>query len=330
MFRLSGFRKKIILTLAICMFGISQVFADASNCRTGSQGDHIDLSVNFDLTSNTTAITPGTTLASKSTGMFGMTCDFTGEGAANNIYFRSSMSENIRSMLTENGVEIFQRYAFLGGAPDYNITQPGHSDILLSFWNQPEVGVEVGFISGYIFTVKKGGGDLKPFDTGVFQLGYHVNEERQNIGLPIYARFVGNLVLLCPTPKVDITASNGGSVNFGAVEPRSLYDGNQLSKNFNLNMAVTPDCETGLNISVRFEPNNNTVLDNKNLDMDNGLQVLLSNSNGDINYNEQYYIGEVLPFTPVNQSYTATLSHIPGSNIVSGPFSKTIRVVVSY
>lgn len=157
-----------------------------------------------------------------------------------------------------------------------------------------------------------------------------MNEQGTNIGAPIYARFVGNLTLLCPTPRVNIVASNGGRVDFGTLVPKNLYDGNAVSKNFNLNMAVTPDCETGLNISVRFEPNNNTVLDNKNLDMGNGLQMLLRNTNGDINYNEPYFIGELLPLTPVNLPYSATLSHIPGRNIASGPFSKTIKVVVSY
>jgi len=239
------------------------------------------------------------------------------------------MPENIRNMLTESGVDIFQRYS-IGANDDYNITQPGHSDILLGAWNQPPSGLEVGFGIRYTFTVKKGLADLKPFDTGVFTLGHHVNEEKQNIGLPIYARFVGNLTLLCPTPKVDITASNGGGVNFGTISPQNMKSGGVVSKAFNLNMKVNPECETGLNISVRFEPNNNPVLDNKNLDMGNGLQVLLNNSTGDIDYDESYYVGELMPFTPVNLPYTATLSHIPGRDIVSGPFSKTIRVVVSY
>lgn len=327
MFRFRSFRKKIILTLAICTLGISQVFAAASNCRTGSLGDHIDMAINFDITSNTTAIAPGTTLGTQGSNILSITCDFMGSG--NNIYFRSTMPENIRNMLNESGVEIFQRYT-LGGGIDYNITQPGNSDILLGYWDQPAVGQEVTFGVRYTFTVKKGAADLKPFDTGVFQLGYHVNEERQNIGLPIYARFLGNLTLLCPTPKVDITASNGGSVNFGTISPQSMESGGEVSKAFNLNLNVDPECETGLNISVRFEPNNNPVLDNKNLDMGNGLQVLLKNSNGDVDYNESYFVGELMPFTPVNLPYTATLSHIPGRDIVSGPFSKAIRVVVSY
>lgn len=325
MLRLNSIIKKIIFTLVLSMLGISQIFAAVSNCQPSDMGDHIDLSINFEITKNTTTIAPGTILATQQSAFIGLSCHFTGQ--RNNIYFRSTMPENIRIMLTDNGVEIFQQYS-IGGDIDYNITQPGHSDILLGSWGESTNGK--GFGIRYMFTVKKGAANLKPFDTGVFLLGYHINEERQNIGAPIYARFMGNLTLLCPTPKVDITASNGGSVNFGTISPQSMKSGSVVSKTFNLNMKVNPECETGLNISVRFEPNNNTVLDNKNLDMGNGLQVQLSNSSGDIDYNESYFVGEIMPFTPVEQFYTATLSHIPGSNIVSGPFSKTIRVVVSY
>jgi hypothetical protein len=310
------------------MLSVSQVFADATNCRPAREGDHIDIVMNFDITNSSTSITPGTTLASMNSSFISLTCEFT--GIENNIYFKSTMPENIKNMLINNGVDVFQRLTVGGNGVDNNITLPTVPDIHLGYWDQPDVGLDKSFAIRYFFAVKKNTVALKAFDTGVFQLGYHINDQGQNIGAPIYARFIGNLTLLCPTPKVNITASNGGSVDFGTVEPRSLYDGSKISKNFNLNMAVTPDCKTGLNISVRFEPNNNTILDNKNLDMSNGLQVLLSNSSGDINYNEPYYIGEVLPFTPVNLPYTATLSHIPGRNIVSGQFTKTIRVVVSY
>jgi len=325
MLSLNNVRNKVLFIMTLCILGISQAFATATNCQPSAMGDHIDLYIGFDITNNTTTIAPGTILASQQSSFIGLICHFTGE--RNNIYFRSAMPENIRDMFTSNGVEIFQRYN-VGGTIDYNITQPGHSDILLGSWGEGTNGN--GFGIRYMFTVKKGAANLKPFDTGVFQLGYHINEEGQNIGAPIYARFVGNLTLLCPTPKVDITASNGGSVNFGTISPQDMRSGGVVSKALNLNMKVNPECETGLNISVRFEPNNSTVLDNKNLDMENGLQVLLSNSSGDVNYNESYFVGDLQPFVPVNLPYTATLSHIPGRDIVSGPFSKTIRVVVSY
>lgn len=324
---LSSVRKKIIITMALCMLGISQVFAAASNCRPSSLGESINISIGFDITNNTAAIPTGKNLASMQSSFISLTCYFSGGGS--NIYFRSSMPENIRSMLINSGVEVFQEYN-VGGTGEYNITQPGTSDVLLGHWGDNQPNRDISFGIRYMFNVKKGTGALKPFDTGVFQLGYHVNDEGQNIGAPVFARFLGNLTLLCPAPKVNIAASNGGSVNFGTLNPKDLYNGTIVNQNLNLNMVVTPDCETGLNISVRFEPNNNTVLDNKNLDMGNGLQVLLKNSNGDVAYNELYFVGELMPFTPVNLPYTATLSHIPGRDIVSGPFSKTIRVVVSY
>ncbi|WP_336844665.1 hypothetical protein [Providencia rettgeri] len=106
--------------------------------------------------------------------------------------------------------------------------------------------------------------------------------------------------------------------------------GDVVSRTFNLGMSVPQDCETGLNISVRFEPNNNTVLGGKYLDMGNGLQTLLTRNSTDINYNESYSIGEIMPQSPISVPFTATLSKIAGSTIASGPFSKTVRVVVSY
>ncbi|MEQ5202320.1 fimbrial protein, partial [Providencia rettgeri] len=132
------------------------------------------------------------------------------------------------------------------------------------------------------------------------------------------------------TPAVNITASNGGSVNFGTISPKQMNTGEVVSRTFNLGMSVPQDCETGLNISVRFEPNNNTVLGGKYLDMGNGLQTLLTRNSTDINYNESYSIGEIMPQSPISVPFTATLSKIAGSTIASGPFSKTVRVVVSY
>jgi len=324
MFRLNSLRKKIILTAALCMLGISQAFALVTSCKPSYYGDHLDIHLTFEITNNSTSITPGTTLANMRSPWISMSCLYT-EGNDNDVYLRNAMTSDIKNILIDAGVDIFQQ-SNIGVSEILSLTQPAVPD-------QP-IGTSViggyDILMGYTFTVKKGNMALKPFDTGIFLLGYHVNDEGTNVGAPIYARFVGNLTLLCPTPKVDITASNGGGVNFGTISPQDMKSGGVVSKAFNLNMKVNPECETGLNISVRFEPNNNPVLDNKNLDMGNGLQVLLNNSTGDIDYDESYYVGELMPFTPVNLPYTATLSHIPGRDIVSGPFSKTIRVVVSY
>ncbi|WP_300002711.1 fimbrial protein [uncultured Cedecea sp.] len=327
MFKLNNVRNTLLLIATLCVVGINQAFAAASNCRPTSAGDHIDLFISFEITNDTAVIPPGTTLVSQNSDFIGLTCQFT--GPTNNIYFKFAIPESVKSMLNNSGVDIYQRYN-LGSVVEHNITLPTVPDILLGSWGQPAVGLDRSFGIRYAFTVRKGVDALKPFDTGIFLLGYHINEAGANIGAPIYARFVGNLTLLCPSPEVYVAASNGGSVNFGTLDPRNLYAGSTVVKNFTVGMAVRPDCATGLNVSIRFEPNNNTVLDNKYLDMGNGLQVLLSNSSGDVNYNEPYFVGELMPYIPLNLPYSATLSHIPGSNIVSGPFSKTIRVVVSY
>lgn len=109
-----------------------------------------------------------------------------------------------------------------------------------------------------------------------------------------------------------------------------MASGEMITRPFNLVMAVPQDCETGLNISARFESNNNAFLDDKYLDMGNGLRASLKRNSTDVKFNDTYEIGHIMPQTPVSIPYTATLSQIPGSSITSGSFSKTIRIVVSY
>lgn len=296
-----------------------------SNCHT-SLGNSLELDLIFSITSNTAAITPGTQLVSQQSQILGFTCTFPeGSDLERAVFFKSTLPESTKEMLINSGVEVYQRYS-LGSTTDVNITASTTPSILLGNWSSGNIGLGIR----YFFTVKKGANALKPFDTGRVLIGHHTNYLGDNIGAPVYARFKGELTLLCPSPEVNIIASNGGSVGFGTVSPQRMNAGDAVSKSFNLNMAVNPGCETGLNVSVRFEPNNNTILENKYLDMGNGLQVLLNNTQGDVSYNEIYPVGELLPNTPVNLPYTATLTKIPGSSIASGPFSKTIRVVVSY
>ena len=310
-----------------------QAFSAVNNCRSSSGTDAINLSIAFDITNSTSAITQGTTLATKNTSIFGLTCEFTGQSeVANAVYFKNTTSSSIKEMLLSSGVEVVQQNLIGGGGnPEATITDPSPPNIYLGFWSERpnnETTISIGL--WYTLVVKKGANQLKPFDTGVFLLGTHVDYQGRNIGAPIYIRIVGNLTKLCPSPAVSVTASNGGSVNFGAISPKQMNDGDAVSRSFNLNMAVSQDCETGLNISVRFEPNNNTVIGDSQLDMGNGLQTRLNNGATDVVYDENYYLGEILPLAPINLPYTATLTKIPGSTVVSGPFSKTIRAVVSY
>lgn len=273
-----------------------------------------------------------TVLTSQQSDFIGLECTFTGNNSTlNTVYFRNVLPQSTKELLRNSGVEIDQRNV-IGGGSDVAITDPTVPNINLGYWI-PKAGLstqDIAFGIEYSFTVRKGANALKPFDTGRVLLGYHTDYLGTNIGAPVYIHIKGDLVLLCPSPVVNVTASNGGSVGFGTVSPTIMNAGDVINKNFNLNFAVSQDCETGLNISVRFEPGNNTILDNKYLDMGNGLQTLLSNANGDINYNESYPAGSLRPGMPLDLPYTATLSKIPGSNVISGPFSKTIRVVVSY
>ncbi|WP_145551239.1 fimbrial protein [Yersinia intermedia] len=322
----------VFFTVLLTLFH-SQAFGQVSNCRLLTGNTYVDVNLNFSMTSNTTAISPGTELTSQQSDFIGLGCTFTGNNTAlNTVYFRNTLPQSTKELLLNSGVEIVQIKAMSGGSVTATITDPTVPDMNLGAWT-PSPGLstqDINISLRYLFMVIKGANALKSFDTGRVLLGYHTDYLGTNIWAPVYIHIKGDLVLLCPSPVVNVTASNGGSVGFGTVSPTIMNAGDVINKNFNLNFAVSQDCETGLNISVRFEPGNNTILDNKYLDMGNGLQTLLSNANGDINYNESYPAGSLRPGMPLDLPYTATLSKIPGSNVISGPFSKTIRVVVSY
>lgn len=166
MLTLHTVRQSIIYIFLFFILTISQVFAAATNCRPSAElGGYIDIDIGFEIDKNTTSITPGTTLATKQSNLIALRCDFTGDN--NPIYFKSAMPSSIKNMLNESGVDIFQLYN-VGGNVNQNITQPTVPDIFLGVWKQPSVGLDVGFIIRYEFTVKKSYAPLKPFDTGVF------------------------------------------------------------------------------------------------------------------------------------------------------------------
>lgn len=323
--------KKIVPVILCCFSFLSfNAFGSVTNCQPVSGAEYIQQDITFNITSSSTSITSGTTLASALSSYVSLKCDFTGSVATpNHVYFKNVVPAQTKSLLIDSGVTVTQQNAVSGGTIA-TITNSSVPNLDLGAWLQPSSGTSVSFLTMYRFAVLKGSNALKPFDTGVFLLGYHEDYQAKYIGAPVYIRIVANLTLLCPAPAVSVTASNGGSVNFGTISPKQMNAGEVVSRTFNLGMAVPQDCETGLNVSVRFEPNNNTILGGKYLDMGNGLQTMLQSGSTEINYSQNYAIGEILPQSPVSVPYTAILNKVPGSTISSGPFSKTIRVVVSY
>ncbi|HHR6052130.1 TPA: fimbrial protein [Providencia alcalifaciens] len=323
--------KKVVPIILCCFSFLSfNAFGAVTNCQALNGEEFLQENITFDIKSSSTTISPGTTLASASSSFMSFTCNFTGSVAApNHVYFKNVLSAQTKTLLINSGVTVTQRSA-IGGGITATLTDSNVPSIDLGHWSQPAVGTTVNIGIMYNFVVIKGSNALKPFDTGNVLLGYHEDYQGKYLGAPVYIRIVGNLTLLCPTPAVSVTASNGGSVNFGTISPKQMNAGEAVSRTFNVGMAVSQDCETGLNVSVRFEPNNNTVLGNKYLDMGNGLQTVIKSNATELDFNQNYAIGEIKPQSPVNVPYTATLSQISGRSITSGPFSKTIRVVVSY
>ncbi|MBW5405320.1 fimbrial protein [Morganella morganii] len=327
MFYLKKIASLIIFGFIFFSFNVS---AAVSNCRVNSGPNYIQQDLTFEITSSNSTIATGTQLASATSSFILFACDFTGTVAApNHIYFKNIMPTEIKTLLINSGVTVTQRSA-IGGGITATITNPSVPNLDLGYWNQPATGVTTNIAIKYNFSVNKGSNTLKPFDTGSFILGYHEDYQAKNLGVPVYAHIIGNLTLLCPTPAVNLSVSHGGSIEFDTVSPKQMNAGESISRPFHLMMAVPPDCATGLNVSVRFEPNNNTILGGKYLDMGNGLQTMLQSGSTEINYNQNYVIGEILPQSSVSVPYTAILNKVPGSSISSGPFSKTIRAVVSY
>lgn len=327
MFCLKKISSFIILGFLFLSFNVS---ASVSNCRTNSGPGYIQQNLTFNITSSNSSMATGTQLASATSSVVSFSCDFTGTIAApNHVYFKNTVPPEIKTLLINSGVTVTQQNA-IGGGIAVTITNPSVPNIDLGYWSQPATGVTTTIGIMYNFSVNKGNNALKSFDTGYFLLGYHEDYQGQYLGVLVYAHIVGNLTLLCPTPAVNLSVSQGGSIEFNTVSPKQMNTGESISRPFYLMMAVPPDCETGLNVSVRFEPNNNTILGGKYLDMGNGLQTMLQSGSTEINYSQNYAIGEILPQSPVSVPYTAILNKVPGSTISSGPFSKTIRVVVSY
>ena len=306
-------------------------FGAVANCKTISGATYSQVNIAFNITNSSTSITPGTSLALATSEAIPLTCDFTGSIMAfNHVYFENGLPAQTKSLLLNSGFTVTQRQTIGGGGIATTITDSSVPNISIGAWPQPAVGTSLSIPVMYEFVFMKGTNALKPFDTGNVLLGTYVDYQGNYLGVFVLMRIVGNVTLLCPTPAVSVTASNGGSVNFGTISPKQMNAGEVVSRPFNIGMAVPQDCETGLNVSVRFEPNNNTVLGNKYLDMGNGLQTVIKSNATELNFNQNYAIGEIKPQSPVNVPYTATLSQISGQTITSGPFSKTIRVVVSY
>ena len=323
--------KKVVPIILCCFSFLSfNALGAVANCKTISGESYSQVNIAFNITNSSTSITPGTSLALATSEPLPLTCDFTGSVAVpNHVYFKNSLPAQTKSLLIDSGFTVTQRQV-IGGGIATTITDSSVPNIDIGYWFQPAVGTSLNIPVMYDFVFMKGTNALKPFDTGNVLLGSYVDYQGKYLGVFILMRIVGNVTLLCPTPAVSVTASNGGSVNFGTISPKQMNAGEVVSRPFNIGMAVPQDCETGLNVSVRFEPNNNTVLGNKYLDMGNGLQTVIKSNATELNFNQNYAIGEIKPQSPVNVPYTATLSKISGQTITSGPFSKTIRVVVSY
>lgn len=318
------------LSILSLVFFSFNAFAEVKNCELSSA---IHEELQFEITNSSGNISQGTSLASAMTQIFGLSCEFTGTRKIDNyIFFLNETPPDIKAQLINSGVTLEQHQIIGDSSGWVDVTAADTAPILIGSWlPKPPLTSEVINIGlKYNFEVKKGSKPLKPFDTGFFLLGNHVNSFSQPLNSPIYIRVIGNLTLLCPAPTITVTTQNGGEVNFGTITQKRIDAGEVITRPFSLGMSIPDDCETGLNVSFRLDPNNNTILENKYLDMDNGLQTVIKHNSTDLNFGQVYPIGNIMPKNPITVPYTATLSKIPGAELKPGAFSKTIRIIASY
>ncbi|MEX6398271.1 hypothetical protein AB6E88_14815 [Providencia hangzhouensis] len=115
------------------------------------------------------------------------------------VHFKNTMPTAIKTLLINSGVSVTQQNAISSPSP-VTITNPTVPNIYLGYWSQPETGITRNIAFMYNFYVYKGANALKPFDTGLFLLGTHVDYLGKDLGGPSLLCIKGNLTLLCPAP----------------------------------------------------------------------------------------------------------------------------------
>ncbi|MDD9341509.1 MAG: hypothetical protein PV362_18070 [Providencia heimbachae] len=180
----------------------------------------------------------------------------------------------------------------------------------------------------HTFTIKRGAGPLKSFDTGNFILGYHLDGVGSRIGESYTIRLVGKLINYCPTPIVTMSDK---VVDFKELTSDQFENNKTVKENFNLTLTPVSTCEAALEVSVKFQSNNG-VVNNKYLVFDNGLQMAITDRSlgQEIRFDQVYYKGVISQQKPGNYLYSAELSKKSNESIKQGPFSNTVNVLFSY
>lgn len=277
--------------------------------------------VYIDMNTTPGAIAPGTLLGSASSGWFSWACVFSGSKAERTIWFNNQTPTNTKNLLKNSGVRLYQDNIYSGSV---EITAASTPALEVGYWAAGSMNV----MFGYTYRVVRGTGELKSFDTGVFNVGYHSDYQKKSLGDVYQARIIGKLVNYCPTPIVHMSNK---VVDFKELTVENFENGKTVKENFSLDLVPDSTCDAALEISVAFQSNSG-VINKKYMVFNNGLQAAITDrsNNQMVTFDQYYYKGSISKQNPGYFPYSVELSKKDNEAIKSGQFSNTVNVLFTY
>lgn len=259
-------------------------------------------------------------------------CNFSNVNSAEDrtLKFLIVIPANIQNLIDNSGID-FAMNSNVYNYDEINLTKVNNNySINLARWDKKQITMA----SMFTYTLKRNAKELRSFETGDFTIGNHYTGNNgkisDNMLLPVLgANIKAERINLCPNPSVSM---NNKTVDFNILNAKDFIAGNTVKDNFNLNVNVPQDCETGLDISVTFNSSNGTLVNKKYLLLDNGLQATITDNdlNQEIEFGVPYRKGIITTQKPGNFNYNVELSRESGKNLTAGEFSKTVNVLFTY
>lgn len=298
----------------------------ASVVCTGATPARENIDLDFTITSNTANPPAGTVLSKAMSGVSIADCRFSGASAQERtVYFVNVLDANTKQLLRNSGIKVTQVGYNQDNRGPVDITAPSVPDLALAYWAAGTVNIG----AFYKFeAIKYGSSAMYPIETGYVPLGYHTDFQGRKLGPQMYYfRMSTKMINLCPSPIITISSDQAGNtVNYGTMTASDFSEGKLVSKPFNLALRLS-SCQIALSISVKFSDGSNT---KEYTVLDNGLRLAILDAGQPVTFNKAYPKGSISPDSTKTINYRGRLSNPTNSPIKEGPFSKTVRVTVSY
>ena len=265
------------------------------------------------------AVPPGTTLGSGNS-VFLWRCTFSGSESDRTIWFYNTTAASIKNYLLSSGIRLYQE----SYGNEVEVTASTTPPLKVGSWNTGTSNLALW----HTFTLKKGDGELKAFDTGEFIIGYHRDAFGNRIGENYTIRIIGKLVNYCPTPIVTMSDKE---VNFNELTPEQFSNGKTVKENFDITLTPISTCDAALEVSVAFQSNSG-VVSSKYLMFDNGLQAVITDRElgQEVTFDQYYKKGTISQQSPGTYQYSVELSNKDNQPIKQGAFSNTVNILFSY